>query len=310
MAVTTDEGSGPPLIRAAGALLWRPGPDGPLIAVVHRVRQQDWSLPKGKLEHAEHWLTAAVREVREETGQQVALGRPLITLTYPVLGVPKVVRYWAAKGGPHEFAPTHEVDAVDWLTPAEAAARLSYPHDNDVVAALLAAPVDTVPFVLLRHAKATPRRAWPAADDEQRPLAQRGVGEAERLVPLLTAYGIEQVHSSDYRRCADTVRPFAAAWELPVWPEPLLSERGFAAQQADAVERARALLREPRSIVLCTHRPVLAELLPRLFGARPPKQLRRTLEPGAFVVLHRRLDDLGTDTDPLATVVALERHRP
>lgn len=305
-----DGGDGPTLIRAAGALLWRPGPDGPLIAVVHRVRQQDWSLPKGKLEHAEHWLSAAVREVREETGQQVALGRPLTTLTYEVLGVPKVVRYWAAKGGEHAFVPTHEVDAVDWLSPAEADDRLSYPHDSDVVEALLAGPEDTVPFVVLRHGKATPRHHWPAADDDQRPLSPRGLGEAERLVPLLAAYGIDQVHSSDYRRCADTVRPFAAARELPVWPEPLLSERGFAGHQEDAVERTRALLREPRPIVLCTHRPVLSELVPRLFRGRPPKQLRRTLEPGAFVVLHRRVDRLADDADPLAAVAAVERHRP
>lgn len=310
MAATADETTGPTLIRAAGALLWRPGPDGPLIAVVHRVRQQDWSLPKGKLEHAEHWLAAAVREVREETGQQVALGRPLTTLTYPVLGVPKVVRYWAAKGGEHAFVPTHEVDAVDWLTPPEAKDRLSYPHDYDVVKALLAAPADTVPFVLLRHAKAIPRHGWPAADDDQRPLNERGLGEAERLVPLLTAYGIEQVHSSDYRRCADTVRPFAAARELPVWPEPLLSERGAAEHLKDAVQRTRALLADPRPVVLCTHRPVLSELLPRLFGGRPPKELRRTLEPGAFVVLHRDAAALAAGVDPLQAVVARERHRP
>jgi 8-oxo-dGTP diphosphatase len=297
-------------IRAAGALLWRPGPDGPLIAVVHRVRQQDWSLPKGKLEHGEHWLAAAVREVHEETGQRVALGRPLPTLIYPVLGVPKVVRYWAARGGEDSFAPTHEVDAVDWLTPEQARERLSYPHDYDVVAALLAAPADTVPFVILRHAKARPRNGWPADDDHRRPLAQRGVGEAERLAPLLAAYGVQGVHSSDTRRCEDTVRPYCAAHGLPIRPEPLLSERGFAAQPDAGVARTRELLTDPRPVVLCTHRPVLAELLPRLFGGRPPKELRRTLEPGAFVVLHRDAAALAAGADPLDAVVARERHRP
>ena len=35
-------------IRAAGAVLWRPGPAGIEVALVHRPPYDDWSLPKGK----------------------------------------------------------------------------------------------------------------------------------------------------------------------------------------------------------------------------------------------------------------------
>ena len=37
-------------IRAAGAVVWRDGPDGIQIAVVHRPKYDDWTLPKGKCE--------------------------------------------------------------------------------------------------------------------------------------------------------------------------------------------------------------------------------------------------------------------
>ncbi len=56
------------MIRAAGAMLWRPGPSGPEVALIHRPRKPDWSFPKGKLDPGETARAAAVREVREETG--------------------------------------------------------------------------------------------------------------------------------------------------------------------------------------------------------------------------------------------------
>ena len=51
-------------VHAAGGIVERDG----LIAVVHRPRYDDWSLPKGKLDRGESWEDAALREVREETG--------------------------------------------------------------------------------------------------------------------------------------------------------------------------------------------------------------------------------------------------
>lgn len=296
------------LIRAAGTLLWRPGPDGPEIALVRRVRYQDWSLPKGKLEPAEHAVVAAVREVREETGQQVALGRPLPTQVYEVLGVPKEVRYWAARGDTRPFVPTPEIEDVVWLAPEPAKAQLSYAHDAEVVDAFLAGPADTVPLVVLRHAKAVKRGAWSHPDDEIRPLDARGTADAYALPPLLAAFGIERVHSSDSLRCMHTVAPYAHSRGVPVLAEPLLSEPGFDHGRRQSLGRVDELLREPAPLVLCTHRPALPALLRRLLDGSEFGPPVVPLEPGALLVLHRdraRLDD--PDTNP---VVAVERHRP
>ena len=86
-----------PVVKAAGALLWRKGTDDLETLLVHRPHRQDWTFPKGKLEPGEHAAVAAVREVAEETGYVVALGRPLPTRRYLVEGRRKQVRYWAAK---------------------------------------------------------------------------------------------------------------------------------------------------------------------------------------------------------------------
>ncbi len=110
------------IVYAAGAILWRPGdagsPDGAKsalaadaansgveIAVIHRPRYDDWSLPKGKVDPGETAPVAAVREVFEETGQRAILGRRLVTVSYPIDPGVKKVHYWAARSTGGEFTP-------------------------------------------------------------------------------------------------------------------------------------------------------------------------------------------------------------
>ena len=89
--------SGGSRIKAAGAVLWRPGPVDPRIALIHRERYDDWSFPKGKADPGEHALLTAVREVREETGVRAVLGRRLPNTEYEVLGRDKRVKYWSGR---------------------------------------------------------------------------------------------------------------------------------------------------------------------------------------------------------------------
>jgi 8-oxo-dGTP diphosphatase len=122
-------------VRAAGGIVVRDGAAGAEVAVVHRPRYDDWSLPKGKLEPGEGFAAGALREVEEETGLRCELGAELSPARYrDRRGRAKLVRYWlmTVRGG--RFAPNDEVDALDWLPLDVAATRLDYEHDRRLVA--------------------------------------------------------------------------------------------------------------------------------------------------------------------------------
>jgi 8-oxo-(d)GTP phosphatase len=275
-------------IRAAGVVLLRDGAEGPLVCVLHRPRQNDWSLPKGKLDPGENEVVAARRETIEETGSDVVLGAPLATQHYRVEARPKSVHYWVGRehpGGPG-FTPNKEIDEIRWLPPEPAMAMLSYPRDGDLVREALAQPL-TSPFVLLRHTEAMRRGDYRGPVDAERPLTAAGAAHAERLADVLVAFGVRKVHSSDSARCLDTVRPFAHRRHATVAHEPLLSEEGFTSSQTAAFMRVDQILADAAPVVVCTHRPVLPPVIKHVaerLGVRMPSQ---ALAPGAALVFHR-----------------------
>jgi 8-oxo-dGTP diphosphatase len=127
-------GDGKPEVLAAGGVLIRTEDDEPRVAVIHRPKYMDWSLPKGKLEPGEGWQEAALREVEEETGFRCEPGLELTSVSYlDRKGRHKVVRYWLMEPTEGGFEPHGEVDELRWLTGPEAVEQLTYPHDRDLV---------------------------------------------------------------------------------------------------------------------------------------------------------------------------------
>jgi 8-oxo-dGTP diphosphatase len=121
------------VIRAAGGVVARDGD----VLLVHRPKYDDWTFPKGKAEPGESDEDCALREVEEETGLRCALGRELPSVSYlDRHGRPKRARYWLMTPLEGSFTPTPEVDRLDWLAPAAAAARLTYERDQEVLQAL------------------------------------------------------------------------------------------------------------------------------------------------------------------------------
>ena len=160
-------------VLAAGAVLWQPDESGdPQIALIHRPRYDDWSLPKGKLDRGETEPVAAVREIFEETGQHAVLGRRLVNIDYLIPGGSKIVHYWAARGQGGEFVPSKEVDQLQWLPIAEATRQLTYPHDRKVLRRFAKKAVDTQTVLIVRHATAG-RKAHYRGDDRERPWTRR-----------------------------------------------------------------------------------------------------------------------------------------
>ena len=122
------------LVRAAGGVVWRRGPNGLEVLLIHRPRYGDWSFPKGKAkDETESDEEAAVREVEEEVGLRLERGPELETTRYrDSKGRRKVVRYWAMElPDGDEPIPGDGVDDVRWAELDEAAEQLTW--DRDVV---------------------------------------------------------------------------------------------------------------------------------------------------------------------------------
>ncbi|GAB3432151.1 NUDIX hydrolase [Actinophytocola sediminis] len=261
-------------VDAAGAVVWRSEPADPTgrslrFALVHRPRYDDWTLPKGKLEPGESSRSAAVREVAEETGFPIVLGRRLGQVRYRVTRprrATKYVEYYAGRAGDGEFAPNDEVDRLRWCTLAEAAELLTYPQDERILSAFDTLPTDLTTLLLVRHAKAGSRSNWDGPD-ESRPLSANGRRQLPPLRALAGHYRPDRVHSAPLVRCVDTVAQIAADAGEPVRPEPLLSERGYPGAEEQAVARLLEIARAGGCQVVCGQGKVIPDLLSRVVGA-------------------------------------------
>lgn len=291
-------------VVAAGAILWRIDKGGLKVAIIHRARYDDWSWPKGKLDKGETIAEAAVREIREETGLKVSLGVHLSEIHYPLPnGNDKEVHYWAAhvtdKALAHSnFEPSEEVAKVDWKTPQQARKLLSYDFDQQPLNALLdlydRALLDTKPLIVLRHAKAMARSDWrggKVVDDGKRPLHDFGKAQAKALIKPLSAFGVKHVVTSPWKRCRETVLPFAVKRKLTVIERSQLSELGNAKRPSRTSNVVEDVIEVDKASVICSHRPSLPTILKTL-STYAPLELRRTinaatnLRPGQMLVLH------------------------
>ncbi|MBL0887917.1 NUDIX domain-containing protein [Myceligenerans sp. I2] len=302
------------------------------VQLVHRPKYDDWSWPKGRLDNGETSQAGAIREVAEETGKPIVLGRPLPGLQYLTPeGRVKHVRYWAARRarkGHDSFAlaarspvaPVNrrEIDRAEWLGVDDAADRLTREADRRPLEALAeayeAGLLGTRTVVIARHGRAYPRSEWHGSERD-RPLTPVGHAHAAALVPVLAAYGVEQAVSSRWERCATTIDPYVRAAGL----RPSFSEYLTEAQHERSPSRVAATMRDllaetNESSVLCTHRPVMPTVLDAL-AQHAPHDVADVLpsrdpflDPGELLVAH--VAPTGTQNGGEPQVVAVEHVAP
>ena len=129
-----DAGLSPDTVLAAGGVVIRRRKRRLEVALIHRDRYDDWTLPKGKLNPGESLEEAALREVEEETGLRCRLERKLDQVEYTDnRGRRKQVHYWLMAPLDGRFKPSSEVDELRWVRRPKARKLLTYQHDRELM---------------------------------------------------------------------------------------------------------------------------------------------------------------------------------
>ena len=117
-------------VLAAGGIVLRQA-ETPLVAIVRLRKNNEWVLPKGKLDRGETPRAAAEREVNEETGHDVSVHEFLGTLVYESRAGSKVVHFWRMEAGAEPSRKLmRDVKAVEWLPLVDAVERLSRGYER------------------------------------------------------------------------------------------------------------------------------------------------------------------------------------
>ena len=277
------------MIRAAGALLWREIDSRNLeIALIHRPRYDDWSLPKGKIEDGETALQCAYREVLEETGIKATFTRQLGSVEYEESGQKKRVIFWTAQCAINTsaFIVNEEVDELAWFTPEEALAKATHDSDRQIIEHFQAQEPRTDTLIILRHTKALERGDWDEIDSE-RTLDEVGYDQAQLLIKHLEPFAIDEVYTSNYTRCVQTVTPLSHSRGLTITQVPSLNEETFEVDPQRAVAFANALKQDEKNILICSHNPVIPTMLRGILNTTLKNKDLIKLEPGDAWIVHR-----------------------
>ena len=126
-------------VVSASDVVYRRGGDDADVVICGGLREGLWAMPKGSPIADETLEATALREVREETGLDVAIEEPVGDIRYEFTG-PQGRRYdkrmqhflMAPTGGQLE-AHDAAFDAVRWASIEEALGLLRYPDEREIV---------------------------------------------------------------------------------------------------------------------------------------------------------------------------------
>ena len=231
-------------------------------ACIHRPHYDDWSLATGKLDPGESLIATAVREIREETGYHIRLGKLLGKTVYPVKNTTKVVYYWTGEVTGGEFEPNDEVDEIRWLPIDDACELMTYDLDRQVLqkSKKRFATPSTARVLYVRHARAHEREKW-SGDDNLRPLDKKGRRQSEMLVPLLSAFAPERIYSAAPERCQTTVAPLADELGIDVAVDERFGDEAWLSDMVGAQRAFTEVIEQGGTSVVCAQGDVIPGMI-------------------------------------------------
>ncbi|MGI9171176.1 MAG: NUDIX hydrolase [Candidatus Nanopelagicus sp.] len=277
------------IILAAGGVVWRRNQNKQVeVVIVHRPKYDDWSFPKGKADSKEALISCAYREIIEETNITTQFGPFIGQVEYLTSEGLKQVSYWAAKAiDTKPFIANSEVDQVKWMEISEVKQLLTMDSDKEILKKFTKLDLDSNPLILLRHAKALSRDEW-QGDDDDRPLDDFGIRQANKLFLIYQVYNLSQIHTSDAIRCFSTVEPLTKAISVELLVTGKLSESTYRKDKEKAVDYVKALLKSELSELICSHNPILPKLLSKLTRKSEIDADEDKLQPAEAWVNHRK----------------------
>jgi len=301
-------------VYAAGAVCWRMAKGEIELAMVYRTVHKDWTFPKGKVDPGELFPETAVREVEEEAGIRIRLGRKLAVIDYELAsGETKEVHYWVSKVkdsaiAKSKFKPDDEIEKVEWASAKKAMKQLTYEHDRALLTKTLEffarGELETRGLVILRHTTATPRSSW-AGEEAKRPLLPEGKQQAKRLVRLLDAYGPKRLVTRPWTRCQQTIAPYSKKTKRTLIERSQLTELANERGPRKTKNVIEDTFGQTKNALICSHRPALPTII-ETFSKYASKEIapalarEKTLSPGEFFVLR-------VATGPKPKIIAYER---
>jgi 8-oxo-dGTP diphosphatase len=141
-------------------------------------------------------------------------------------------------------------------------------------------------LIILRHTKALERGDWDDVDSK-RTLSEIGFEQAQFLIKHLEAFAIDEIYSSDYVRCVQTVTPLAEARSLQLTQVPSLNEETFELDPTRSVSFTNALKQDEKNILICSHNPVIPTIVRGVLNTKLKNKDLIKLEPGDAWIVHR-----------------------
>ena len=295
------------------------------VCIIYRPKYDDWSWPKGKLEGNESVFHCAAREIQEETGMPARLGMFLGHISYPLADegkkaaipaghkqhmskkagtVPvKHVFYWAAQAAaspsaevrPQVFGAVsepdpHEIGGLRWVSLDMARKLLTHSGDRQLIDIFQSAAgsglLRAQTVLMVRHGKAENRKSW-KGEEPMRPLTPRGAAAAYALNREIACFAPDELLSSPWRRCMETVSSYSYEAHMPVRTLSTQTEAAFADDEEASWRDFLAVMRScidphnPHNSAVCMHRPVIGGMLKRMRSLCATRRLADELPGGS-----------------------------